>query len=102
MYCLQEYRQCRPQHSSVPRSVAVLSTLLCGVYTQAPKLDKASFLAELRGMGHTKGSVKGSGLALPGTGPTTAGRPAGPQAQGAPGWGVLSDSFGLQGMTIPP
>ena len=50
-----------------------------------------------------KGSAKGSGLALPaGTGPATAGRPADPQAQGAPGWGVLSDSFGLQGMAALP
>ena len=73
---------------------------LYGCYTQAPKLDKASFLAELRGLGQTKGSTKGSGLALPaGTGPGSVGRPADPQAQGASGWGVLSDSFGLQGMT---
>ena len=77
----------------------VLFTLY-GCYTQAPKLDKASFLAELRGLGQTKGSMKGSGLALPaGTGPGTVGRPADPQAQRASGWGVLSDSFGLQGMT---
>ncbi|KAL3155385.1 hypothetical protein ABBQ38_010943 [Trebouxia sp. C0009 RCD-2024] len=71
--------------------------LVGGSRSRAPKLDKASFLAELRGMGHTKGSAKGSAPALPGTGPATAGRPAEPQAQGAPGWGVLSDSFGLQG-----
>ena len=84
------------------------SPLLCCVLTfcccaQAPKLDKASFLAELRGLGQNKASVKGNGPALPaGTGPATAGRPADPQAPGAPGWGVLSDSFGLQGMASLP
>ena len=68
---------------------------------QAAKLDKASFLAELRGIGQSKGTAKGTGPALPaGTGLATAALPAPPQAQGAPGWGVLSESFGLQGVVM--
>ena len=61
---------------------------------QVAKLDKASFLAELRG---TAGDKK-TATALPaGTGPATAApaKPASSQAA-ASGWGVLSDSFGLQ------
>jgi len=68
--------------------------------SQVAKLDKASFLAELRGMGANKGSVAGAALPA-GTGPATAGPPQHLQAQaGAPGWGVLSDSFGLQGKSF--
>lgn len=68
-------------------------------HAQAAKLDKASFLAELRGVGKGQKAV-----ALPaGTGPATA-SPAqqpSPQPSTAPGWGVLSDSFGLPGMLSP-
>ena len=62
------------------------------------KLDKASFLAELRGVGSNKGTAV---KIAAGTGPATAGPPQQPQPQeeaaGAAGWGVLSDSFGVQG-----
>jgi len=63
------------------------------------KLDKASFLAELRGIG----ANKGKGAALPaGTGPASGAPSQQPQPQeGASGWGVLSDSFGLQGRFAP-
>ncbi len=69
------------------------------VGVQVAKLDKASFLAELRGIG----ANKGKGAALPaGTGPATGAPPQQPQPQkGASGWGVLSDSFGLQGRFAP-
>ena len=67
------------------------------VAVQVAKLDKASFLAELRGMGGPKG-----GAPLPaGTGPATAAAPvvapAQGQAQTSPAWDVLSEGFGLQG-----
>ena len=65
---------------------------------QVAKLDKASFLAELRGVGSNKGTAV---KIAAGTGPATAGPPQQPQPQeeaaGAAGWGVLSDSFGVQG-----
>lgn len=63
---------------------------------QVAKLDKASFLAELRGMS----SNKKKGAPLPaGTGPATAAPSQQPYAEaGASGWGVLSDTFGLQGI----
>ncbi|KAL0051544.1 hypothetical protein WJX82_009594 [Trebouxia sp. C0006] len=66
-----------------------------GSRSRVAKLDKASFLAELRGIG----ANKGKGTALPaGTGPATGAPSQQPQPQeGASGWGVLSDSFGLQG-----
>lgn len=66
-----------------------------GSRSRVAKLDKASFLAELRGIG----TNKGKGTALPaGTGPATGAPSQQPQPQeGASGWGVLSDSFGLQG-----
>ncbi|DBB00102.1 TPA: hypothetical protein ACH3X1_013955 [Trebouxia sp. C0004] len=69
--------------------------LVGGSRARVAKLDKASFLAELRGIG----ANKGKGPALPaGTGPATGAPPQQPQPQeGASGWGVLSDSFGLQG-----
>lgn len=67
---------------------------------QVAKLDKASFLAELRGVGAVKG-----GAPLPaGTGPATAGPavvPAAVQGQAqSPAWDVLSEGFGLQGRSV--
>lgn len=64
---------------------------------QVAKLDKASFLAELRGLGASKG-----GVPLPaGTGPATAAPATALAAQGqagtSPAWDVLSEGFGLQG-----
>ena len=67
---------------------------------QVAKLDKASFLAELRGAG----AKQGKATALPaGTGPANPAPPQQPSSQQpssqatAPGWGIISDSFGLQG-----
>lgn len=68
--------------------------LVGGSRSRVAKLDKASFLAELRGAGGEKKTA----TALPaGTGPATAApaKPA-PSQAAASGWGVLSDSFGLQ------
>lgn len=62
-------------------------------------MDKASFLAELRGVGAGKG-----GAPLPaGTGPATAGPAVVSALQGqaqSPAWDVLSEGFGLQGRSV--
>ncbi|KAA6430059.1 hypothetical protein WJX79_009718 [Trebouxia sp. C0005] len=66
-----------------------------GSRSRVAKLDKASFLAELRGIGANKGKA----TALPaGTGPAAGTPSQQPQQQeGGSGWGVLTNTFGLQG-----